>query len=116
MKKLINGIEYEMTEQEITELELSRQVIWSKENHIAELNEYHNQQFDQLWQQAGYLGAWEVVIASKNLELDYNDEAQDIMNYLWQGEQIINIYAETVTEQNAKTPQEVLIGLAPFDE
>lgn len=108
MKKLINGIEYEMTEQEIAEFELSRQVIWSKENHIAEINQYHNQQFDQLWQQAGYLGAWEVAIASKNPELEYHAEAQSIMNYLWEGEQIINNYALTVTEETAQTPEEIL--------
>ena len=108
MKKLINGIEHEMTEEEIAELELSRQVIWSKENHIAEVNEYHNQQFDKLWQQAGYLGAWEVAIASQNVRLAYQAEAEAIMNYLWQGEQIIEAYALTVTEETAKTPEEVL--------
>jgi len=104
MKKLLNGIEVEMTELEIQQLEQSRIVAWSREAHIAEINALHSAEYDRRWSALGYEDRTEVATAMANPNCGYQQEAISLNNYWWAGWNAIEDYAETVTEETAQDP------------
>jgi len=110
MIRILDGKEIEMTELEIQQLEQSRVVTWSKEQHLAEINALHEAEFDRRWRSTDYVGRWEVASAANDESNPYNSEAKAIMDYWWNGWSAIKAYGETVTEQTMKTLIEI-VGL-----
>lgn len=111
MKKLLNGIEVEMTELEIHQLEQSRIVAWSKEAHIAEINALHEAEFKRIWLAAGYKTEEELSRAIGNPKNKFHAEAMLIDDYWWGGWDAIEAYSETVTENNFIEPLDFVNAL-----
>lgn len=111
MKKLLNGIEVEMTELEIQQLEKSRITTWSKEAHLAEINALHKSEFDRKWLDLEYDGRWEVVDAARDASNEYHEEAKALMSYWWNGWAAIKAYSETVAENNFIEPLDFVNAL-----
>lgn len=104
--RVINGDkEYEFDTVEERDAYLaSLPKVWSKEQHLAEINAMHSQEFDRRWRELEYEGRWEVSDASRDESLEHHEEAKELMKYWNYGWFAIKTYRETVTEQNAQDP------------
>ena len=79
--------------------------VWSKEQHLAEINALHEEEFKRRLFDAEYVGEWELSAVLADSENEYFDEAVLIINYWWNGWDAIKAYSETVTEETAQDPQ-----------
>ncbi len=82
--------------------------VWSKEQHLAEINAMHKSEFDRKWLELEYDGRWEVVDAARDASNEYHEEAKALMAYWWNGWAAIKSYGETLTEQTMKTLIEIV--------
>ena len=81
MKKLLNGIEVEMTELEIQQLEKSRITTWSKEAHLAEIKNLVQQHLDNLAISKDYDGIIDVP-TEHHINSVWYEEAKEILKYM----------------------------------
>jgi len=95
---------YFESEAEKTDYLASLQV-WSKEQHLAEINALHEAEFERRWLAAGYKTEEELSRAIGNPKNKFHAEAMLIDDYWWDGGDAIEAYGETVTEENFIDPQ-----------
>lgn len=107
MKKLLNGIEVEMTELEIQQLEQSRTTAWSKEQHIAEIKFLIQEHLDNLAISKDYDGIIDVP-TEHHINSVWYEEAKELLKYSsnlwWKLEQ----YKENLTEETDLTAKQWL--------
>ena len=82
----------------------SLQKVWSKEQHLAEINALHEAEFKRRLNDSEYVGEWELNAVLTDSENEYYNEAVLIINYWWNGWYAIKAYSETVTENNFIEP------------
>lgn len=99
----------EQGRREVNQAEFNAYIIattfWSKEQHLAEINALHEEEFKRRLFNADYVGEWELSAVLADSENEYFDEAVLIINYWWNGWDAIKAYSETVTEENFIDPQ-----------
>lgn len=78
--------------------------VWSKEQHLVEINALHEAEFERRWLAAGYKTEEELSRAIGNPKNKFHAEAMLIDDYWWDGWDAIEAYGETVTEQNMIDP------------
>ena len=78
--------------------------VWSKEQHLAEINAQHKAEFERRYKALDYEAEWDVVFYSERPELGYKEEADGLLAYWANGWTAIKAYGETVTEQTAQDP------------
>jgi hypothetical protein len=78
---------------------------WNKSAHIAEINQYHEEVFQDTIANLLYIDKWEVVSAASDINNLYYNEAFKLMEYWWKGWEDIKTYSETVTEENQIKPE-----------
>jgi hypothetical protein len=107
MKKLLNGIEVEMTELEIQQLEKSRMVVWNKEHHIEEIKFLIQEHLDNLAISKDYDGIIDVP-TEHHINSVWYEEAKELLKYSsnlwWKLEQ----YKENLTEETDLTAKQWL--------
>ena len=93
---------------EVSQAELDAYIaattVWSKETHLAQINELHEAEFKRRLSDANYVAEWELNAVLADSENEYFDEAVLIINYWWNGWDAIKAYSETVTEENFIDP------------
>ena len=110
MKFLKDGGLVEITQDELDALK-AEAVKWNKESHLAEINILHKEEFERRYKAHDYDAEWDVVLYAEKPELGYQEEANALLDYWTNGWDAIKAYGETVTEANAKTPEEFLATL-----
>lgn len=78
--------------------------VWSKEAHLAEINELHKEEFLKRVALAGYEDRDEFNATLADGRSQWHEEAKFINTYWLNGEIAIDNYAETVTEETAQDP------------
>ena len=82
--------------------------VWSKEQHIAEINAQHSEEFKRRYTALKYEDGWDVFLYAEKPELGFQEEAKELIKYWTDGFASILEYAETVTEDTVKTLEEIL--------
>ena len=85
--------------------------VWSKEAHITEINALHEAEFERRWLALGYKTEQELSRAIGNPKNKFHAEAMLIDDYWWDGWDAIEVYGETVTENNFIDPLDFVNGL-----
>ena len=93
------------SEQEQIDFLAGLPVVWSKEQHLAEINAAHEAEYKRRLEAANYVNGWEVVACASDPDNEYNEEAKSLLAYWFDGWNAIETYAATVTEQTAQDPQ-----------
>jgi hypothetical protein len=81
-------------------------IVWTKEEHIAEINALHEAEYKRRLEAANYVNGWEVVACASDENNEYNEEAKTLLAYWFEGWNAIETYAETVNENNFIEPLE----------
>jgi hypothetical protein len=93
------------SEQEQIDFFAALPVVWSKEQHLAEINALHEAEYKRRLEAANYVNGWEVVACASDPTNEYYEEAKTLLAYWFDGWNAIETYGATVTEQTAKDPQ-----------
>jgi len=102
MVKLINGDSVT----EISDFEAYAFLnTWSKERHIAEINQLHDELFNSILAQHNYTSFAELSIWAQEPTNEYYSEANAIKEWYRSTWMEINEYSEIVTEATAAEPQ-----------
>lgn len=101
----------EVSQEELGAYLSSLPKVWSKKQHLAEINALHEAEFKRRLNDAEYVGEWELNAVLTDRENEYYNEAVLIINYWWNGWDAIKAYSETVTENNFIEPLDFVNGL-----
>ena len=108
MVKLINGDSVT----EISDFEAYAFLnTWSKERHIAEINQLHDELFNSILAQHNYTSFAELSIWTQEPTNEYYTEANAIKEWYRSTWMSIKAYSETVTEPTAVEPQAFIDNL-----
>ena len=99
MKRILNGKEVDMTNEEIAALEQSRKIVWDKDAYEQELNAAHDRWFEAIYLPLEYKSAEEITLWVNNPK--YSTEASSLIALYWQSWDMLKSHIETVTEANA---------------
>jgi hypothetical protein len=109
MKRLLNGQEIEMTEEEIQALEQSRLQAWDLNNFIKELSLAFDIKFETYWKEKGYENLTDLVSHEANPNSPHYTEALSLIQ--WAHEQ----WEVAITNINENSNIEKIINsLAPY--
>lgn len=112
MVKLINGDSVT----EISDLEANAFLsAWSKERHIAEINQLHDELFKSILLANNYIDMAELGIWAQQPDSLFRNEATAIKAWYINTCEIICNYETTVNEQNAVEPIEFIDNLPKYE-
>ena len=81
MKRILNGVEIEMTESEITEFEQSRLVQFNIELFTQELSAAFDAKFTNYWRAKGYVDLSDLLSHAANPNSVYHAEALSLIQW-----------------------------------
>ena len=85
--------------------------VWTKERHIAVINDLHTQLFNDVLISYNYLSMGELLFWQSNPLSEYYQESKLILNWFVDTYKLITEYANTVTEETKIDPQEFINSL-----
>lgn len=99
MKRILNGKEVDMTNEEIAALEQSRKIVWDKEAYESELNAAHDAWFSAIILPLDYKSVEEIPLWIGDEEFDA--EAAALKSLYRQSWKLLKAHLEEVTEATA---------------
>ena len=114
MKKLLNGIEVELTIDEQRELMQYNDETFNKKSHLININQLHDELFNSILAQHNYTSFSELTLWAQEPTNEYYTEANAIKEWYCSTWMAIKEYSETVTEITAVEPQTFIGNLQKF--
>ncbi len=90
---------------------IASKYVWSKEAHIAEINQLHDELFNSILSEYGYTSFAELGIWAQDPTNEYYTESNKIKQWYRSTWMAIKEYSETVTEVTAVEPQSFIDNL-----
>ena len=87
---------------------------WSKELHIARINQLHDNEFERLLSSLNYVSMSELSLWAQSADSEYYNEANALLAWYTSTYRALELYAETVTEQSAIAPEAFIDTLPVF--
>lgn len=87
---------------------------WSKELHIARINQLHDIEFENLLQSRNYLSMSELYLWAQSADSEYYDEANALLSWYTSTYLTMEQYFATVTEETALSPETFMETLPIF--
>ena len=94
---------------------IASKYVWSKEAHIAEINQLHDELFKSILSANGYIDMAELGIWAQQPDSLFRNEAIAIKAWYINTYEIICNYEETVTEQTAIEPTDFINSLPKYN-
>ena len=95
---------------------IASKYVWSKEAHIAEINQLHDELFKSILSANGYIDMAELSLWVQQPDSMFRNEAIAINAWYINTCEIICNYETTVNEQNAVEPIEFIDNLPTYGE
>ena len=111
MIRLIDGNVESIVSQSDCDAIMASKYVWSKEAHIAEINQLHDELFNSILSEYGYTSFAELSIWTQEPTNEYYTEANAIKEWYRSTWMSIKAYSETVTEPTAVEPQAFIDNL-----
>ena len=109
MKRLLNGQEVEMTEEEIQALEQSRLQVLDLNNFIKELSLAFDIKFETYWKAKGYTDISDLLSHAANTNSVYHSEALSLVQWSH------NEWEAAISDlDEASNIEEIINGLEPY--
>lgn len=105
MVRLIDENGERLVTQSEYDLIMASKYVWSKETHLAEINQLHDELFNSILAQHNYTSFAELSIWAQEPTNEYYSEANAIKEWYRSTWMEINEYSEIVTEATAAEPQ-----------
>lgn len=87
---------------------------WSKELHIARINQLHDNEFERLLSSRNYLSMSELSLWAQSADSEYYDEANALLSWYTSTYLLMEQYFSSVTEESALTPEAFINTLPVF--
>ena len=94
---------------------IASKYVWSKEAHIAEINQLHDELFKSILSENGYIDMAELSLWVQQPDSMFRNEAIAIKAWYINTCEIICNYETTVNEQNAVEPIEFIDNLPKYE-
>jgi hypothetical protein len=108
MARLING----NSDTQISDSEANAFLnTWSKERHVSEINQLHDELFNSILSEYGYASFAELSIWAQEPNNEYYTEANAIKNWYQSTWLLIRDYSNVVIEETKIDPQEFIHSL-----
>jgi len=115
MIRLIDENGERLVTQSEYDLIMAGKYVWSKETHIAEINQLHDELFKSIISANGYIDMAELGIWVQQPDSMFRNEAIAIKAWYINTCEIICNYETTVNEQNAVEPIEFIDNLPKYE-
>ena len=115
MVRLIDGNGERLVAQSEYDLIMAGKYVWSKETHLAEINQLHDELFKSILSANNYIDMAELGIWAQQPDSLFRNEATAIKAWYINTCEIICNYEETVTEQTAIEPTDFINSLPKYN-
>lgn len=115
MIRLIDENGERLVTQSEYDLIMAGKYVWSKETHLAEINQLHDELFKSILSANGYIDMAELGIWVQQPDSMFRNEAIAIKAWYINTCEIICNYETTVNEQNAVAPAEFIDNLPKYE-
>lgn len=95
---------------------IASKYVWSKDAHIAEINQLHDELFKSILSENGYIDMAELSLWAQQPDSQYRIEANEIKQWYIDTFTLIEQYEATVTEQTKVEPIEFIDNLPTYGE
>ena len=109
MKRILNGVEIEMTQEEIQALEQSRAQMWDLDNFTTQLSSAFDAKFETYWSAKGYTDISDLLSHAANHNSVYHTEALSLIQ--WSHNEWEAAIADIDEQSNI---EEIINSLQPF--
>ncbi len=116
MIRLIDENGERLVKQSEYDLIMTSKYVWSKEAHIAEINQLHDELFKSILSENGYIDMAELSLWAQQPDSLFRNEAIAIKAWYINTCEIICNYEATVTEQTKVEPIEFIDNLPTYGE
>lgn len=114
MIRLIDENGERLVKQSEYDLIMASKYVWSKEVHIAEINQLHDELFKSILSANNYIDMSELTMWAMLPDSEYRTEANAIKDWYKITYMLIEQYALTVNEENALESQAFIESLPAF--
>jgi len=115
MIRLIDENGERLVTQSECDLIMAGKYVWSKETHLAEINQLHDELFKSILSANGYIDMAELTMWAMQPDSQYRVEANAIKQWYIDTYTLIEQYGATVTEQTAVKPTEFIDNLPKYE-
>ena len=116
MIRLIDENGERLVTQSEYDLIMASKYVWSKEAHIAEINQLHDELFKSILSANNYIDMAELTMWTMQPDSQYRIEANEIKQWYIDTFTLIEQYEATVTEQTKVDPIQFINNLPTYGE